>query len=146
MKIRNIINGLLQGRNGLDELNILLIWIYIIITIINIFINNFYTDITGLILIILIIYRSYSKNIYRRQKENHIFITIIDYIKRPFINIIRNIKDKDHVYKRCSKCKTTLKLPLPKSIGINHAKCPNCKKRLTILNFKKEKIEIITNK
>ena len=146
MKIRNIINGLLQGRNGIDELNILLLSTYIIITIINIFINNFYTDITGLILMILIIYRSYSKNIYRRQKENHIYITLLDNITKPFKNIIRNIKDKDHVYKRCSKCKTTLKLPLPKSIGINHAKCPNCKKRLTIINFKKEKIEIITNK
>ena len=128
------------------ELNISLIWLYIIITIINIFINNFYTDITGLILIILIIFRSYSKNIYRRQKENHIFVTILAFIKKPFTNIIRNIKDKEHVYKRCSKCKTTLKLPLPKSIGLNHAKCPKCQKRLTIINFKKEKIELITNK
>ena len=42
-----------------------------------------------------------------------------DYIKR-------NMNDKDHIYKKCSKCKTTLKLPIPYERGIKHTKCPKC--------------------
>ena len=42
-----------------------------------------------------------------------------------------------------NECKTTLKLPLPSKIGILHAKCPKCKKRRTLITFRKEKIEII---
>ncbi len=63
----------------------------------------------------------------------------------PFLNIKRNIKDKDHIYKKCRKCKITLKLPLPSKRGIKHARCPRCNKRVTLFSFKKAKIEIITN-
>ena len=42
--------------------------------------------------------------------------------------------------------KTVLKLPLPDKRGINHAKCPKCKKSLTLITFKKQKIELITKK
>ena len=58
----------------------------------------------------------------------------------------RNIKDKEHVYKKCSKCKTVLKLPLPSKKGFQKAKCPKCKKSLTLFTFKQEKIELITNR
>ena len=73
-------------------------------------------------------------------------------ITKPFTNIIRNFKDrKTHVYKKCSKCKTTLKLPLPKTQGINHAKCPECGNRVTIITLRKQqeekiKVEVIKKK
>ena len=62
---------------------------------------------------------------------------------KPFINIKRNIEDKDHIYKKCPKCKTILKLPVPSERGIKHAKCPSCKKRVTLFTLKKLKIEVI---
>ena len=62
---------------------------------------------------------------------------------KPFKDFKRNCKDKDYVYKRCNKCKTIVKLPLPSKRGIKHAKCPKCKKRLTFITLKKLKIEII---
>ena len=87
-----------------------------------------------------------SKNITARQKENNIFKKITNFIFKPFENLKRNIKDKEHVYKKCPKCKTVLKLPLPSKKGIQKAKCPKCKKSLTLFTFKEEKIEIITNR
>ena len=66
-------------------------------------------------------------------------------ISRPFLNIKKNIQDKDHIYKKCHKCKTTLKLPLPSKKGIKHAKCPHCGNRVTLLTLKYQKIEIIKN-
>lgn len=89
------------------------------------------------------IYRVFSKNINLRKKENKLYIKLKNKVTKPFINIKRNLNDKHHVYVKCFKCKTTLKLPLPSKIGIKHAKCPKCKKRLTFFTFKKEKIEII---
>ena len=70
-------------------------------------------------------------------------VTIFIKIFKPFENIKKNITDKDHIYRKCFKCKTTLKLPLPSKIGILHAKCPKCKNRRTLITFRKEKIEII---
>ena len=63
--------------------------------------------------------------------------------KREWVHSDLLIKDKDNVYKKCSSCKTILKLPVPSTRGIRHAKCPNCKKRLTIFTLKRQKVQVI---
>ncbi|MGN0966860.1 MAG: hypothetical protein ACI4OP_04630 [Candidatus Coprovivens sp.] len=144
--MKNLLNNILYGRNGIDELGLFTIWIYIILSIINLVTNSFIGDLSALLLVVLILFRMLSKNITARQKENNIFNKITNFIFKPFENIKRNIKDKEHVYKKCPKCKTVLKLPLPSKKGIQKAKCPKCKKSLTLFTFKEEKIEIITNR
>ena len=67
-------------------------------------------------------------------------------IKKCIIKPFDNIKDKDKVYRRCHKCHTMLKLPVPKKRGIKHSTCPKCKKRNTFLILKQVKIEIISKK
>ena len=67
-------------------------------------------------------------------------------IKRPFEVIIKNRKDKEHIYKKCRKCKTILKLPLPAKRGMKIAKCPKCQNRISFYAFKYQKIEIIKDK
>ncbi|MGN1338144.1 MAG: hypothetical protein ACI4WW_06695 [Candidatus Coprovivens sp.] len=132
-----------QILNLVDELNRLIIVLLIIAIIISIFISSFIIDIIPFILLFILIFRLTSKNKVQRNKENKKYMNIKNIIIKPFNVIIKNIKDKEHVYKRCSKCHTIAKLPLPPKKGILHAKCPNCKKRLTIFTFKEEKIEII---
>ena len=144
--MKNLLNNILYGRNGIDELGLFTIWIYIILSIINLVTNSFIGDLSALLLVALILFRMLSKNFTARQKENNIFKKITNFIFKPFENIKRNIKDKEHVYKKCPKCKTILKLPLPSKKGIQKAKCPKCKKSLTLFTFKEEKIEIITNR
>lgn len=144
--MKNLLNNILYGRNGIDELGLFTIWIYIILSIINLVTNSFIGDLSALLLVALILFRMLSKNFTARQKENNIFKKITNFIFKPFENLKRNIKDKEHVYKKCPKCKTVLKLPLPSKKGIQKAKCPKCKKSLTLFTFKEEKIEIITNR
>lgn len=144
--MKNLLNNILYGRNGIDELGLFTIWIYIILSIINLVTNSFVGDLSALLLVALILFRMLSKNFTARQKENNIFKKITNFIFKPFENLKRNIKDKEHVYKKCPKCKTVLKLPLPSKKGIQKAKCPKCKKSLTLFTFKEEKIEIITNR
>ena len=112
MNIRNKLIKFMYGRYGVDELYKFLFLLYIITFIINIFLNNIFLEILGLIIILIMFYRVLSKNI----------------------------------YKKCPKCKTTLKLPIPYARGIKHTNCPKCKKRLTLFVLKKQKIEIIKNK
>jgi len=143
---KSILNSLV------DELNRFLIIIDIILIILSIFIKTFLLDMFKFIVLGLIIFRLSSKNKQKRSKENRLFIKIIDTITKPFKNIIRNFKDrKTHVYKKCHKCKTTLKLPLPPTRGINHAKCPECDNRITIISLRKKqpekiKVEVIKKK
>lgn len=133
----------MYGRYGIDELYKFLFKTYIGLIILNLFINNTILSLLELIIVIIMIYRTLSKNINKRKQENIIFIEIKKQVLKPFINIKRNILDKDYIYKKCSKCKKTLKLPIPFERGIKHTKCPNCKKKMTILVLKKQKIEII---
>ena len=71
------------------------------------------------------------------------FLKVKNIVLKPFTNIKRNIKDKNHIYKKCYKCNTTLKLPLPSKRGIKHAKCPGCGKKVTLFAFKQQKVEVI---
>ena len=140
------IRKFMYGRYGSDELYRFHLILYFITLIIGLFVKSKILLLIQLLLIALIIYRPMSKKIYKRSDENVRFLNIKTKITKPFINIKRNIKDKDHIYKRCHKCKTTLKLPISLKRGIKHAKCPHCGNRVTLFTLKKEKIEIITSK
>lgn len=135
-----------------DDLNRFLIIIDIILIIVSIFIKTFLLDLSKFIVLGIIIFRLASKNKIQRSKENKLYLKVIKTLTKPFQNIIRNWKDrKTHVYKKCSKCKTTLKLPLPKNRGINHAKCPDCGNRVTLFTLRKKeaekiKVEVIKKK
>ena len=133
--------------NLVDELNKFLLIILFILIIITIFIRTFILDLLKFIILGIIIFRLVSKNKYSRDKENKKYLCIKKSLLKPFNNIIRNFKDRDlYVYKRCSKCKTTLKLPLPDKRGIHHAKCPKCKRRVTLFILRKVKVEVIKKK
>jgi len=95
------------------------------------------------LVIVIMLYRFFSRKIYVRSKENQKFLRMKKSIIKPFKNMKRNFKDKEHIYKRCRKCKTVLKLPLPSKRGFNKAKCPHCKNSVRLFTLKKEKIEII---
>ena len=47
------------------------------------------------------LWRSLSKNIYARSKENQKYLKIKKKLVKPFSNLKRNINDKEHIYKKC---------------------------------------------
>ena len=145
MKFINRVQKFMYNRYGIDDLYKFLFWVYFILIIIDLFVNNIILLVLELLLIFIMFYRVFSKNIYKRASENQKYLKLKNNLSKPFRNIKRNIKDKDHIYKKCPKCKTVLKLPVPTERGIKHVKCPTCKKRLTLLVFKKLKVELIKN-
>lgn len=146
MSFINKIQKFMYGRYGADDLYRFLLRTYVVLIIANIFLNNKILSVLGFIVIIFMFYRFFSKNCYQRRKENNKYLELKRAFLTPFKDMKRNIQDQDNVYKKCFSCKTTLKLPAPMKRGIKHAKCPNCKKRLTIFTFKKQKVEIIKMK
>lgn len=145
MNLINKFRNFMSGRYGPDDLYKFLFGLYLISIVLDIFINSKWLSLVELFLVFLIFYRFFSKKNYKRSKENQKYLKIKKQILKPITNLKRNIKDKEHIYKKCHKCKTTLKLPIPYERGIKHTKCPKCFNRLTLLVLKKEKVEIIKN-
>ena len=146
MKFIQKIQQFMYGRYGLDDLGSFLFKVYILLLLINLFVKSYILTTIELSIVVIVLYRFISKDIYKRSNENVKFRKIRKKIFKPFSNIKRNVTDKDHVYKKCHYCKTTLKLPLPNKKGIKKVKCPECKKRNKFLILRKMKVELIRNK
>lgn len=147
------IQKFMYKRYGPDNLYHFLLKLYICIFIINIILRNTILNIIELLIVIIMFYRFFSKNKYKRSKENKIYLSIKKKVSSPFLKTkkyfiekYKKIKDPNYIYKKCNKCSTTLRLPIPNKYGIKHVKCPKCKKRIRVLCLKKEKIEVIKKK
>ena len=136
----------MYNRYGSDELSKSLFKVYVLLVLINLFIKINIIFYIELLLILTVLFRYFSKNITRREKENKLFFKIKKILLKPFKLVKINIQDKNNVYKKCHKCKTILKLPLPHKIGFKKVKCPECEYKNKFLILKKEKIKIIRNK
>ena len=146
MKFINKLQKFMSGRYGPDDLYNFLLILYILLFVISLFFKTNIITILQLLIVITMFYRFFSKNIYTRQKENKLYLKLKNKVLKPFNNIKRNFKDRHyHVYKKCKKCKSILKLPLPSKRGIQHVKCPKCKHKFKFLCLRQEKIEIIKN-
>ena len=144
MRFQNKLYKFMYGRYGIDNLYNFLFYVYIFILIANLFINSNILCWIALLPLTIAFYRFFSKNISKRRKENDMYLKIKNNVLKPYKNLRRNYKDKDmYIYKKCHKCHTILRLPLPPKRGIRHAKCPNCKKRIKILCLRKQKVEVI---
>ncbi len=131
-------------RYGIDELYYFNIYLYFLLVIGNLFLRIPYFFFVELTVFIFTFYRVFSKNKRQRKKENDWYLKRKETFLKPFQNMKRNWKDRnDFVYKKCHKCRTTLRLPLPSKRGLNHVICPKCKNKLNVFCFRKEKIEII---
>ena len=131
----------MKGRYGPDDLYKFLFKLYIALVIINLFLNSKILFIIELFIILITFYRFFSKKIYVRSNENQKFLKL----KKKIMNMFKRTKtkDKEHIYKKCYRCKTILKLPLPRKRGFKKAKCPKCGRRIKFFTLKQEKIEII---
>lgn len=131
-KFTNKLARFFYGRYGNDTLNKVLTGIYLVwlitFSILNFFISTLAFTLIGwgltLILFIWILFRTMSRNIYARRRENDKFC--------GFFRLKRNkFRDrKTHVYRKCKKCKAVLRLP--KAKGKHFVNCPKCHNRFQV--------------
>lgn len=120
------IRKFMYGRYGNDMLNFALLIVGCLVTSILPFVKVPYIHYLGLIPYIIVIYRTMSKNISARQRENIKFLQLIEPWKRFIIKKIRQFQDKEHRYYACPQCHNTLRVP--KGRGKIKISCPHCKK------------------
>ena len=77
-----------------------------------------------------ILFRCFSRNIYKRRKENEVYLKAFRAVKRTLSGNTsrktksRNFDDAYYIFRDCTKCASTLRLP--RKTGKNSVKCPKC--------------------
>lgn len=148
MKFREKLYRFMFGRYGVDQLykfcNILIIILFITSFLLSFIIKNevvyawanLIIFALEIFLIVWSISRMFSKNIYKRRRENEIYLRISSAMKRFFtFNTSRKSKSGNRdsyqcIFRDCTKCKATLRLPYKK--GRNKVKCPRCGHRFYV--------------
>ena len=133
------IRSFMLGRNGIDRLTIFMLIIYLLLNGIRTFfrfVPAVYFTMWGLALIVLAlaVFRTLSKNCYRRQYENQKFLNILN--KIHFDEFAANMKRKfnrakmrvmqfgTHRFRTCPNCNEHLRMS--KKRGLRKITCPKC--------------------
>ena len=119
-RIKQALQRFMMGRYGSDKLNMWILGAGCIISIISIFIPFIQVRMAlALCTYILLgwsIFRMMSRNTYKRYQEN-----------RRFLQWQDRVKDKNHKYFRCPKCRQQVRVP--KGKGKIMVTCPKCKEK-----------------
>ena len=139
---RERIAEFMYGRNGIDNFYHFLFWTIIALSLINLFVKWWVLSIIELFVLIYAVYRVLSKNVYRRQRENQVYLECVEKIRRVYNKVSRKVTQKislvknmwrdrkTHSYRRCPKCHNTLRLPKIK--GKHTAACPCCDNKFDV--------------
>lgn len=107
------------GRYGTDKLNTIILMAGLILCLIGMFMPPPVNLIFALLsygLMIWSLVRSFSRNTYKRYRENQKFLAFLD-----------RLKDRQHRYFSCPKCRQSVRVPRGKGkIAIT---CPRCKEK-----------------
>ena len=140
-KLKGMLYRFMYGRYGTDTLSKVNLWAYaavlIIYTVLRIvfafalkgntlaptILSICYVVISA-ILVSLLFFRMFSKNIAKRRAENERFC--------GFFKLCKNMyRDRNtHVYRSCPKCHAVLRLPRAK--GKHTVVCPRCRERFEV--------------
>lgn len=120
VKISAGMRNFMAGRYGNDKLNMYILGIGVIICLISMFIPvavvNLLLTVVSYVLMIWAIFRTFSRNTYKRYQENRRFLLFLD-----------RIKDRDHKYFSCPKCRQPVRVP--KGKGKIAITCPKCREK-----------------
>lgn len=116
------------GRYGvIDELSKLIFGISIGAAILSIFVDSTIIRVISMILPLAFVFRTFSKNIGKRNGENIRFLRFINPIKRKVRSRSNKIKGmKEYKYFKCDNCGQEIRVPRGKGkIAITCPKCGN---------------------
>lgn len=114
----------MQGRYGSDQLNKFLMIVILVFMVLSLFIDGpFY--LLGMIGIVYVYFRMFSKNIYKRSAENSAYLKYEYKVRQWWKTLKRDMQQRKthHIY-RCPSCKQ--KIRIPKGKGKIEIRCPKC--------------------
>ncbi|HOQ10422.1 MAG: hypothetical protein ACOX6F_06295 [Syntrophomonadaceae bacterium] len=115
----------MRGRYGVDQLYYALIALAFALLFVNLFLHSPFVEILMWIIIVWTIYRAFSRNTYRRQRENQRFLKLWNPLRKQGSLTMRRIREiNTHRYRRCPYCQKILRLPRRR--GTHGVTCPAC--------------------
>jgi hypothetical protein len=119
-KFKNKLRQFMAGRYGTDKLNTCILVLGVIVSIVAAILRNPWLTLVfatlSYVLMFWAIFRSFSRQTYKRYQENRRFLMLID-----------RIKDRKNRYFECPRCRQIVRVPRGKGkIAIT---CPKCKEK-----------------
>jgi DNA-directed RNA polymerase subunit RPC12/RpoP len=115
----------MQGRYGVDSLSRFLSVVLLAVIILRMFIRIPLSGTITLVILVILYWRMFSRNIPKRYEENQKFLQIRDKLLGRFSDFGSNMSQmKDyHIYK-CPRCNQKIRIPRGK--GHIMVRCPKC--------------------
>ena len=121
-KMMSGLRRFMEGRYGTDKLNMVILGCALVIVVVYSFIPAGAVQLIlwalSYALMIWAIFRCLSRNTYKRYEEN-----------RKFLRVIEQIKDREHRYFNCPRCRQRVRVPRGK--GKISITCPKCREKFT---------------
>ncbi len=114
------------GRYGMDNLSQFIGWVSFVFIVIGMFSKRAVFTYVTLVLIIILYYRTFSRNISKRYAENQKYLAYTSKARAFFSNKKRYLLElkTHHIYK-CPSC--AQKIRIPRGKGRIEITCPKCK-------------------
>ena len=119
-KIKMGLARFMSGRYGTDQLNSLILWSGLLLCLVSMFLPvgwaNLALSLLSQVCMLVALFRCLSRNTYKRYREN-----------RKFLFLLQRLKDRDHRYFTCPKCRQSVRVP--KGKGKIAISCPKCREK-----------------
>ena len=119
-KLSALLRGFMAGRYGTDRLNMVILCAGLVASLLSVWTQSQGLNLVFFVLsyglMIWAIFRSLSRNTYKRYLEN-----------RKFLQLITRVKDRQNRYFDCPKCRQVVRVPRGK--GKISITCPRCKEK-----------------
>lgn len=114
------LRNFMTGRYGTDKLNMIILTAGLVVCLLSAMVKtvglNLLLTAVSYGLMFWALFRTFSRNTYKRYQEN-----------RKFLQFFDRLKDREHRYFDCPKCRQVVRVPRGKGkIAIT---CPKCKER-----------------
>lgn len=130
-KVSSALARFMYGRNGTDQLNWAILVIYLVLWVLRVImgaldiaIAALVIDVVMFLLAVVLLWRTFSRNLPKRRAENQKFVNWWWPIKNRFAAAKARRADKEHKYFTCKNCKTICRVPVGK--GKIVITCPKC--------------------
>ena len=110
----------MMGRYGTDRLNMVILSVGLVASLFSVLLKfppmNMVLFLLSYGMMFWAIFRTLSRNTYKRYQEN-----------RKFLQLVGRIKDREHRYFDCPKCRQMVRVPRGK--GKISITCPRCREK-----------------
>ena len=119
-KIKTGLRNFMTGRYGHDKLNMAILMLGVVLCVLAMFIPwaavKLGLTVVSYVLMLWAMFRCFSRNTYKRYRENRKYLMLLD-----------RIKDREHRYFECPKCRQPVRVPRGK--GKISITCPKCREK-----------------